>query len=741
MAALDNRIVIGPKAAPLVIFTNGSKTDTIALSKVGGIFGVDVVGNQLSIDQIQFIVQYGKPNGPGLTVYMAYVGPDGLAYAGPDGRIYVSLLYSGEVVEPAYISLRDLPYGTPVFWWNNNILIAAFYLKQVERIGRYTYRITAISGVGLLDALYHTGGIYTGQTFEAVAGEIIGNTFPYTIAPELASLPVYGWLPYDTRRNNLHQLLFEIGAAKLRDDNGEARFAFLSKSTPTAIPDSRVAFGGTVDYEAPASAAEVTEHSFFPTAADETVTVFDNTDGSLPASNTLVVFDEAPVYDLTPSGSLTISESGVNYAIVSGTGVLTAKKYTHTTRVVIERNAGATVENIKRVTDMTLVSAVTSQNVAKRVLAYYSQARRVRAKIALEGERCGMNLSLNDPYYEPMEAFLESADVNASGNLLANSTLVEGYTPTGQGNINLVNELLTGSGTWTSTFTGELTVVCIQAGGGGDGGGNGTIGGGGQSFDFYQSPYSSLTRSTGTGRGGKGGKAGVAGLSGKITITVINVTIGQQISYDCGSHGVGGAVGEAGTAGGETTFGAVSSATGDRLPNGYYDVVTGRAYGFPGIDGVAGGDGGDGGNGTQGQAGGSAGDNAGGSAGTSTSGSGSSGESWRLGGGGGGGASNIAPGGDGTNANTPFGPTLTGGYGGNGANAGAADTVDPLDYGHGGNGGNGGGGGGGNANYTITLPKGDKGLHASYSPRRAGYGLGTPGTDGADGCVILRGGG
>lgn len=594
MAALDNRIVIGPKAAPLVVFTNGSLQNTIAISKVGGVFGVDVVGNQLSIDQVQLIVQYGKPNGPGLTVYMAYVGPDGLAYAGPDGMIYVSLIYSGEVVEPTYISLRDLPYGTPVFWWNNGILIAAFYLKQVERVGRYAYRITAISGVGLLDALYHTGGIYTGQTFEAVAGEIIGGQFPFTVGAALAAQKVYGWLPYDTRRNNLHQLLFALGASVRRDANGEISFVFLSDAAPTPVPDSRVAFGGSVDYEAPASAVEVTEHAYLSTAADETLTLFDNTQGgSAAAANTLVTFEE-PAHNLLATGTLTINSSGVNYAYVTGVGTLTGQLYTHNTRIVTQQRIGATVENVKRVTDMTLVSIANSSNVAKRVLAYYSQARRVRAKIALDGERCGDVLSVSDPYYEPMTAFLETADVNASGNLLGNCTLIEGYSPVGQGNSVSFSDTLTGSGTWISPISGTITYVMIS---GADGGGCG--------YDGEAAPAPTVSSDTDGDlyrlivnhpmqEAGKGGKAGTPGAGGRVLFGTMTVTEGQQISYSCGVGGTGALSGDptaTGSKGTDTTFGSLSTASGQVSPSGYIDPISGTQYAAPGDVGIDGGDG------------------------------------------------------------------------------------------------------------------------------------------------------
>lgn len=613
MAALTNLITIGPRSSPIVQFTNGSMTNTIGIQRVGGIFGVDVVGNQLSIDTITAVVQYGKPNGQGFDVWEVYEGPGQQVYQSPDGTVYRTHVYDGTVpADPTWIDLRSIPYGTPVFWDCAGRQMAAFYLKSVERVGRYLWRITAISGIGLLDSLYHNGGVFAGQTFIDVARAIIGGTasggtvtggvFPFSVVGSLLSQKIYGWLPYDTCRNNLHRLLFAMGASVRRDTNGVVQFAFLSNAGPKSVPDSRVAFGGTVDYSAPASGVEITEHAYLVTDNDETVTLFDNTQGgSGPAASTLVVFDEAPVHNLVASSGLTINASGVNYARLTGTGVLTGKKYTHNTRVVTRSIDGTPVQqNIRRVTDNGLVCIANSSNVAKRVLAYYSSAKTVRAKIALEGERCGDILSLKDPYYEPMTAFLESADVNASGNLLGSCTLIEGYTPTGQGNNVTGSAILTGSGTWTSPVTGTVTAVLI---GGGQGGGAGNAGEAAaippvkSSQRSYSGPPSGVIArrelESKNLTAGAGGAAGNPGNGGKVSLISFSVSAGQQISYSCGVGGAGAAFGSSGlgAAGGNTTFASYSSASGATSPTGYIDPVSGNQYGMPGQAGMAGSEG------------------------------------------------------------------------------------------------------------------------------------------------------
>lgn len=115
--------------------------------------------------------------------------------------------------------LKNLPFGTPVEWYCGTWLIAKGYVKSIERTSATTWKITCVSGIGLLDERMHPGGIYTGQKFSTVFADIVGDSFKYvwegrSIA--LKNMSVFGWLPYDTARNNLHRLLFAMGATLKR---------------------------------------------------------------------------------------------------------------------------------------------------------------------------------------------------------------------------------------------------------------------------------------------------------------------------------------------------------------------------------------------------------------------------------------------------------------------------------------------------------------------------------------------
>ena len=110
---------------------------------------------------------------------------------------------------------------------------------------------------------------------------------------------------------------------------------------------------------------------------------------------------------------------------------------------------------------------------------------------------------------------------------------------------------LTGSGTWTAPAgKTQLRVIVVS---GGDSGTSGTDG----TWDAA-------------------GTAGTDGLGAKVFAATININSGQAFAYSCGAGGVSGG------AGGDTVFGAYSSANGSRY-DGYTDIASGNVYARDGV--------------------------------------------------------------------------------------------------------------------------------------------------------------
>lgn len=585
---MENKILIGADVESPVYDLRDAQ---IRLG-ISGVVTSSLVGNELAIDQLRFRVNIKNIF---RNVYETE-STERKILADNSERIYVL----NTIPEEAFDAINLIPYATPVWYYQDDVLVGKFYLESVDQASKTDFYLNCVSAIGILGKQKHLGGIYTGQYLPAVISEIIGGAFPFTVSAEASQIRVYNWLPIASKRDNLHQIVYAYGVNVLKRADGELYFDYLQQQTALPLPDDRVFLGGSARHTPPATRVEVTEHSFFQLPTDAEIVLFDNTDGSAPAGNSFVSFREAPVYGLVASSGLVIHESGVNYAIVSGVGVLTGKRYNHQTNRVSRNNPNAT--GIEKIADggsqCTLISVINSSNVTRRLLSYYSSAQTVQADIIVNGEKPGDQLQFNNPFGRRVTAFLASMEFNVTSFERARCELVENYEPTPPGGGDYTHiAVLSASGAWTvPAGIDEITVVLIGGGKGGDGGYDGGAGTNGR--NATASGGNSSSSSGGTG--GAGGAAGSPGTGGRVFQARLDVTPGASFAVSIGPGGTGGARnGGAGADGGNTTFSGnginYSSANGAVSQSGYYDVMQQQIYGASGSPGVNGGAGGAGG--------------------------------------------------------------------------------------------------------------------------------------------------
>lgn len=767
MALLTNDIYVGSVSDSLYHFTNADAE----LGGFKGSFALDVIGNELSIDQFSVVVRWENPTERLLTSDGEYL------YTSDDEAIFVQPKQGSSDIHQY---MRELPYGTPIWWYVDSALYAKGYLKSVDRVSKYGFKLTCTSGIGLLDSRIHVGGIYHNASIVDVLQDIIGNTVSYMPTTTLTrTATVSGHLPYDTARNNLHRVLFSAGAIM---GYGYGIWDYLIDYPVVSqieIPTSKIAMQGSVDYQLPANKVEVTEHAFFESSNAQYETLYESTN---PADHLIVVFDNPVVANtIAPASgsesSLTIHTRHVNYAEISGVGTMVGKYYVHTTQLrVLEDNPNNDAERVKRVTDNELVNSINSLNVARRLMSYYKNAKSVKMKSigTADGSplRCGFRYIFQDSFGETVEGFLVKQDTLVTSVIGAQCTVIDGYVPTANGDaftkcvvIDAAYINLHGN-TWTvPDGVTYIRAVLIQAGSGGQGGNDGADGAHEVIYPYipWQGEVTIYTDSeAGTvmyyyaseQRIPAGGDAGATGQQGKVYTVETDITPGEVLTCSIGVGGVGGERnGGAGTAGTHTTvssasLGNISSESGV-LSQGYYEPFSGEKYAAPGADGVKGGDGGrtddvslSGANGAAGYAGGSVPNYNGGAGGiglTRTMGKLNN----RASGGGGGGAAFGASGNPGYPATfTPahyegyirYGDRLDSGRGGDGANA--LPHPKPL-YGCGGGGGNGGGAGGNNGGVYgwITDSTDDNGV--DYTRSGSVGGQGSAGGAGGDGVLLI----
>lgn len=698
-------------------------TDETILENPQKFISNSMLADALEIDTLEFSV-YSLASG-----VMYIITDDGYTFATSGDEPYV--------VDEGY--LINLPYGTEVCVYKDDVLRAKFFLQSVQRTGLTSFKVKAISAIGRLDKIMHDGGIYNAEPLGNILTELMG-TIPYTVDNEVAQVECYGWLPRASARENLIQLMFSCGASVLKGEDGTIVIRYNGQTTPLEIPNSNVYIGGTVDNPQTVTKISLIEHSFVAATDNVEEVLFDNV-GEVAVSGARIYFNE-PMHSLRASG-ITLNSSGANYAELTGTGTLYGKKYTHSQREIVENINPTSEPNEINIKDATLVGALNSNNVMARLKSYYESADIVSVGLINDsGIKTGDSLTLTDPFGEQFDGIVQEMDETISAIDKANTKLVRNWVPSNFGNNYSHYMVLTGLNQFRfPTGYTQARVILIGGGQGGQSGGNG----------FYGEAE---TRSI---VGGKGGVAGKGGSAGKVLIQDITFTDNDWVYYACGT----------GTAGGEQldrTAGAepidavndtiaqrtqlrigemnwLYSSNGSVLPNGITNTFTGELYAVSGIDGYAGGDGA-GYNPDVAQTSLSIGSQTwySGTNGTNSSVSSPAGTLTGRGGRGGG-AAYGSNGGAGDNGDTTYTKItyegkvayyVDGANGGNGADA-LARPFGANYYGQGGNGGYGGGGSGSAANGDSEGEFTPFGLTGTAG----NVGKGGQGSQGASGCILI----
>lgn len=642
--------------------------------------------------------------------------------------------------------LARYKYGSPIYYYRDNVLEGKFFTRSTSHLGENKYQIEGVSAIGLLAKQKHKGGVYSVTPARDIIAEIMQDV-PYSISSDVASVMLNGWLPYtNDARANLHQVLFALGASIAKDENKDLNIVFLGSNVATQIDEDRIYQDGQINYLSQVTEVQVLEHTYHELEQDETKTLFDNTNGSGVADHYELVFD-VPCHNLQVSGSLELLESGANYAIVSGVGVLTGQAYTHTTRVVSSLTGIDAEPNLIRVEDMTLVTELNSPNVVQRLQNYYSQVIEAVTSIALRQNDVMPTdkISFLDAYGRQQTGYVKNTEKYVSGTTKVTAHVTTDWEPGPFGSNYKNYVVLTGSGSWAIPSGATRIRVVLGAGGNGSKGGQAGQRGpylvdtfGGQKIN-YPDHYS------------EGGNGTEGADPGKVFVFDVENPSGL-LTYNCGnagSKGIGGATayaeGTDGTEGGPTTAtisGQLYSSDLGQIPAfGYTNVFTGDTYSTKGENGIPGGKGGapsTGDNILPGLPGEDVANWRGGSPGQYYSGANSS---WQYGGSGGG-AAYGADGGDGEDGHVYYHDRpgsqagymdKDGGHGGQGGNA--IPNPENVPLGGGGHGANGGGGAGQDGIAKLKDLYWDTYDYEDFGSNRFGHG--SDGRDGGAGYVVV----
>ena len=256
--------------------------------------------------------------------------------------------------------------------------------------------LTAQDAIGIMSNTTFKGNIYEGVKALNVIDEIMNDAgFGYSVDSRIGDMKISGWLPICTHREALQQVAFALGAYVDTSRGGMVKIRFgADEDVIYNIGMDRKAVGSSATLKEYISGVSITEHSYvLGTTVEELYK------GNLYAGDNEITFSEPSVVTAVSGG--TLKESGVNYCIVNMTAdgevIVKGKKYTDNTSIMsvnVDTVAAGEKENIKTVTDATLINNKNSLYVAQMLLNSYQKRIEQNLSFVLNRETVGSNASV-----------------------------------------------------------------------------------------------------------------------------------------------------------------------------------------------------------------------------------------------------------------------------------------------------------------------------------------------------------
>ena len=493
-------------------------------------------------------------------------------------------------------NLADYTYGTPIFYYRDDVLYGKFYVTQIVRVGDDLFQITAVSALGLLAYMTHQGGVYTNARAGDIISDIMNGTgFVYTTQTAVANTIVNGMLPYADKMRNLQQLLFAIGASLIKDQDGNIQFIFNIPSTTKNITNEIIKEGsGDNVFLPPATRISLTEHLYYQNPNTQSEEIYR---ASSTVTNATIVLDEPVVASsITGDAGITFIERKSTCITFSGIGTIYAIKYTHITAEKIWK--ATTVngeENEITVGNMTLVTALNSANVMERLTKYYTQRQQSNLGFYVSTEKTGDYVSFDDRFGDEKNGFVSKLSLSLGRVVGGQAEVITNWYPTDTGNNFNTYQLLQSAGTISvppSAVGKEGRLVLIGGFRGGQGGSAGEDGKDCVRGEVLPQQGTRWTGGEGGKEGGKGGQGGVGCMV--YTVDVASLPASFTVN-EIGAGGAGGAAGafqmegSMGVLGGNTRVTingtTYSSASGTENTTGFINFIDGTFYNYKGQDG------------------------------------------------------------------------------------------------------------------------------------------------------------
>ena len=231
----------------------------------------------------------------------------------------------------------------PIKIYKDDILYGSFFIDTSDSNTNKTfYTINANDYIGLLEYQTHLGGMYSNVTVSNLIADILGD-MPYELDSSIGEKTLTGYLPIQTKREALRQVIFAVNAMIDTSRNEKLVIKSLPNKITSFIENDRIISIKSTEL-AITTAIELNTHKY-KANLEETELFNDTLNGT-----TSLTFS-SPMYDLKITGGV-ILLSGTNYATIQGNGdvvILTGKGYDDVIETISKNNQNTATTDLSKI--------------------------------------------------------------------------------------------------------------------------------------------------------------------------------------------------------------------------------------------------------------------------------------------------------------------------------------------------------------------------------------------------------
>ena len=297
----------------------------------------------------------------------------------------------------------------------DNELMGAYYVDTAKRTASNQYEIKTKDAIGIMAEINYMGGMFESVLASTILEDIFSKcNLEYELDDFFAGKSITGYIPIMTCRDTLAWICMAIGGVVNTAYSDKVIITPLQTEVKRTINTHEQFTGASIETLSKVTGVSVEGYKY--TQSNESVELFNDT-----LNDTITVQFGEPIHGLSITNG-TIVESGVNYAVITGTGatVLSGKRYNVSITVSSKLNPSLGALDLQNIVELKNVNIINSTNIVEvrdRIYDYYTKNKQVNVKISVGENKLGDKVNIETIYEGVKTGIIEKMSTNYTNSI------------------------------------------------------------------------------------------------------------------------------------------------------------------------------------------------------------------------------------------------------------------------------------------------------------------------------------